>query len=73
MKVIMIENKIISLENVITAEFRTFGTGAKSNPYHYDILIKYSNGAEAFTEYFDNKVEAERYFNQIFTILSGEE
>lgn len=70
MKIILIDNKIISLENILTVEFRTFGTGAKSNPYSYDIMFRYTNDKEVFTGYFDDKETAQNWFKKISEKLS---
>lgn len=70
MKVIMINNKIISLENVITVELHTSGSGAKSNPFRYWISVNYTNDMSATTPEFTEKKTAEAWLIKIFKILS---
>ena len=70
MKIIIIDNKIISLENILTVDLRTFGTGAKSNPYYYDIMFRYTNNKEVCTEYFNNEETAQNWFKKISEKLS---
>lgn len=70
MKAIIIDNKIISLENILTVELCTFRTGAKSNPYYYNLLFHYTNDKEVFTERFNEKETAQGWFEKVFEILS---
>ena len=70
MKAIMIDRKIISLENVLEVCFDTFGTGAKSNPYYWSINITYTNKNKVHCGEFDNEKTAEKWFNEIFEKLT---
>ena len=70
MKLIMIDNKIISLENVISAELRTSGSGAKSNPFSYRIRVRYANDMSEGTPEFSEKKTAEEWLIKISKILS---
>ena len=73
MKAIMItDSKIISLENVEQVKFITNGSGAKSNPYYWQISVHYTNGNIASTTQFYKKEEASFYFNKIYEILTAE-
>ena len=70
MKIIIIDNKIISLENILTVELRTFGTGAKSNPYYYNILFEYTDNQEVCSKSFRDEGTAKDWFKKISEKLS---
>lgn len=64
--------KIISLQNVCYADLSIFGTGAKSNPYTYTIKVTYNCGETAFIHFDEDKVNAEKMFDQLLTELNAE-
>lgn len=70
MKLITTEDKIVSLENIKTVELIAGGTGAKSNPYYYNIEIEYKDCKSAFLHFRDNEKKAKETFEKILKILS---
>lgn len=72
MKLIRVKNKIISLENVNSVTFEDHGTGAKSNPYHFNIIITYMNNSESYLHFGQNEKEREKIFEEIYEILKKE-
>lgn len=82
MKVIRVDNKIVSLENVRSVEITTasehqhiFG-GSEYYLYDISIIITYMNNSIEhieFTEYPTSEIaQATTIFNEIFEILSAE-
>ena len=73
MKAIIVKaNQIISLENVREVKLNEYGTGAKSNPNYWNILVKYTDGLDVVTDYFYEKGLALNAFSEIFQILTAE-
>jgi hypothetical protein len=66
------DNQIISLENVREVNFKTGGSGAKSNPYCWWVTVHYKDGDCVATERFACKENAMYYFNKIYEILTAE-
>ena len=72
MKIIVTENQITALENVRKVKFRTTGSGTKSNPYSYVIVVFYTNDDKVFINFNDKKKEADEAFLKIAEILQKE-
>jgi len=72
MKAIMVDNKILSLENVKEVEFYEGGTGAQRNPFYYGVAIDYMNGEHSSSGSTNNKEKAKEWFNKIFEIITAE-
>lgn len=73
MKAVMVsDNQIISLEDVREVKFKVDGSGAKSNPYYWRVIVCYKNGDCVTTERFSCKENAIYYFNKIYHILTAE-
>ena len=69
MKVLMVNNKIVSLEKVKSVELREIETGSRSKPFSYLIDIKYINGDNEPLRFQQNKAQATEVFNSIFKRL----
>lgn len=69
MKLIRTDNQIISLENVKEISLHTSGSGAKSNPYQYNINIEYMNKERSWISCKGSKEKAEDIMNKIYDIL----
>lgn len=72
MKAIMVDNRILSLENVKEVQFCESGTGSQRNPFYYHVLINYMNGESANSEFISNKEKVKEWFNKIFEIITAE-
>ena len=70
MKLIRTNDELICLERVKKVTTRTFGSGAKSNPYKYFINIQYFNDEDCVNIEFDNKKKFDDTFEEIAEILS---
>lgn len=70
MKLIKTNDELICLEGVKKVVKRTFGSGAKSNPYKYFINIQYFNEEDGVNIEFDNKKVFDDTFDEIAEILS---
>ena len=72
MKAIMVNNKILSLENVKEVELYEGGTGAQRNSYYYGVAIDYMNGEHSSSGSVSDKAKAKEWFNKIFEIITAE-
>ena len=72
MKAIMIDNKILSLENVKEVHFHYNGTTTMKGVYEYFIIISYMNGADARSDAIPGKEKAKEWLNKIFEIITAE-
>lgn len=73
MKVIRINNTIVSLENMRNVELQHSGSGAKSNPYKSCIIVEYRGDTEDTRVWFDDNAEqtiGEQHMAAILKILS---
>lgn len=65
-------NKIISISNIKSIELNTYGSGAKSNPYRYEICIEYFGDETNSIGFDSNKACAEKAFEEIFEKINKE-
>jgi len=72
MKAIMIDNKILSLENVKEVSFHYSGTTTMKGIFEYYIIISYMNGADARSDTVPGKEKAKEWLNKIFEIITTE-
>jgi len=72
MKAIMVDTRILSLENVKEVEFYESGTGSQRNPFRYGVIVNYMNGESSSSDSINNKEKAKEWFNQIFEIITAE-
>ena len=63
MKYVVIDKMIISLENVLTVKFKTFGN-------NYYIVITYTDGKGFCTEFTQKKQVVQNWFKRIAEKLS---
>jgi hypothetical protein len=66
------DNKIISLENFAGAEIITSGSGAKSNPYSYTIVIDYLGGVTQRISFKGDKEKCEKVFDSLLLALNAQ-
>lgn len=64
--------QIISLQNIICADLLTFGSGAKSNPFTYQIVIDYTSDRTIHINFGENLAAAENAFNNLIKELNEE-
>lgn len=64
--------QIVSLQNIIYADLLTFGSGAKSNPFKYQICIGYINDITVRVDFEENQTAAENAFNNLLKELNEE-
>lgn len=64
--------QIVSLQNIICADLLTFGSGAKSNPFTYQIAIDYANDRTVHIKFEENRVAAENAFDNLIKELNEE-
>lgn len=64
------DNKIISLENFAGAEIKVFGSGAKSNPYSYSIVIDYFGGDTQRVSFEGDMEKCEKVFDLLLLALN---
>ena len=72
MKAIMIDNKILSLENIKEVSFHYNGTTTMKNVFEYYITISYMNGADALSDTIPGKEKAKEWLDKIFEIITAE-
>jgi len=72
MKAIMIDDKILSLENVKEISMRWNGAYTSDNGLEYFINIIYMNGADARTGAIPGKGKAKEWLDKIFEIITAE-
>ena len=72
MKAIMIDNKILSLENVKEVSFHYNGTATKQGVYEYYITVVYMNGADSRSNAIPGKEKTKEWLNKIFEIITAE-
>ena len=72
MKAIMVDNRILSLENVKEVQFCEGGTGSQRNPFYYYVVINYMNGESANCEFINNQEKVKEWYNKIFEIITAE-
>jgi hypothetical protein len=63
MKYVIIDKMIISLENILTVKFKTFGN-------YYYIVFVYTDGKEFCTEFSKKKEVVQKWFKRICEKLS---
>ena len=64
--------QIISLQNIICADLLTFGSGAKSNPFTYQIIIGYTGNKTVYVDFEESYAAAENAFNNLIKELNEE-
>lgn len=70
MKIIVTEDKIVTLNNVKEIEFCHTGSGAKSNPHRYYIFITYFGNEKSRIDFDDDENKAKETFKYIAEILA---
>ena len=73
MKVIKTNDEIVSLENVKAVVKERHGTGAKSRPFTFSIVILYTNGDDYSIDFDQDAQSFNECYEDIYNILTKED
>lgn len=72
MKIITVDDTIISLENVQSIRLIHTGTGAKTNPKKYTASVQYTHGGVEHIGFNENEVAAKQFLANTIKILKAD-